>query len=518
MNKEYKINNKQRFFYNGIMLTAVGIAMRTVALFFNAFITRSVGAEGVGLHTVVMTVYNFAVTFATSGISLTVTRLVASAIGEGRRSEVSRILTGAVLYALAFSSLASVVLLFGAAPLAELVLSEVRAASCLRILAPSLIPLSLVSVFSGYFVGVRRVGCNAATQISGQLFKIGITVWLVLRVSGQGTIRSAMALSLGTTLTEILCFLVILIQFLWDRRRAEKKRGVEFSSVAGMAVPLALSAYIRQALLTLEHILIPKRLQKRGETPTEALSSYGTLHGMALPLILYPMTTLSSFAGLLVPEFAERSAKGDGDGMRRLAGRAFSITLIYAVATSAFLMIFSEELGYVIYNSYSAGIYIAVLAPVVPIMYLDHVTDSVLKGIGEQVFSMWVNITDSLLSIILVWFLIPRMGILGYAVCIVAMEAYNFILSAIRLLSRIRFRISFATSLIIPLIAATVSALLVKALFIPQGSSAGALWLVLKLVFSACAFFASYKLLTAAYGIIRKPKNESRDIQVPKPE
>ena len=73
------MENKKRFFYNGIMLTAVGIAMRTVALFFNAFVTQKIGAEGMGLYTIVMTVYGFAVTFATSGISLTVTRLVASA-------------------------------------------------------------------------------------------------------------------------------------------------------------------------------------------------------------------------------------------------------------------------------------------------------------------------------------------------------------------------------------------------------------------------------------------------------
>ena len=112
---------------------------------------------------------------------------------------------------------------------------------------------------------------------------------------------------------------------------------------------------------------------------------------------------------------------------------------------------------------------------------------------------MWVNITDSLLSIFLVWFLIPRMGIMGYALCIVIMEGYNFVLSAIRLFSRIRFKISFVKSLIFPLIAASVSAFLVKSLFWTEGSGATVLWLILKLVFSACAFFVIYKLLAMIY-------------------
>ena len=489
------ISRKQKFFVNGIMLTAVGIAMRTAALFFNAFVSREVGAEGIGLYTIIMTVYGFAVTFATSGISLTVTRLVASAIGEGKEEDVSGILNGAVIYALIFSTLATAVLFFGAAGFAEYVISDVRAASGLRILAPSLIPLSLISVFSGYFIGIRKVACNAVVQILGQLFKIGITVWLVMTLSEMTVEKSASALSLGATLTELLCFLVIFIQFLIDRRKVKNSGKVNISPVAGMAVPLALSAYIRQALLTFEHILIPKCLAKRGDTTSEALSSYGTLHGMALPMILYPMTTLSSFAGLLVPEFAERSAAGDMSGMRRLASKAFSVTLTYAVATSAILLIFSEELGYVIYGSYHAGIYIAVLAPVVPIMYLDHVTDSVLKGIGEHVYSMWINITDALLSIAMVWLLIPGMGIMGYAVCIVVMEGYNFVLSAIRLFKRIRFKFSFVRSLFIPLISAGAAAYITRNIFLSDGSNSSAIWLVMKLIFTVCMFFVLYRTL-----------------------
>ena len=206
------MENKKRFLYNGIMLTAVGIAMRTVALFFNAFVTQKIGAEGMGLYTIVMTVYGFAVTFATSGISLTVTRLVASAKGEAREDDTRAILVGAILYALAFSLIATLVLFFGSSFIASRILDDIRAARALKILAPSLIPLSLVSVFSGYFVGVRRVSCNAVTQILGQVFKICATVWLVIRAVPMNVEDAALALSLGATVTEILAFLVIFVE------------------------------------------------------------------------------------------------------------------------------------------------------------------------------------------------------------------------------------------------------------------------------------------------------------------
>ena len=92
----------------------------------------------------------------------------------------------------------------------------------------------------------------------------------------------------------------------------------------------------------------------------------------------------------------------------------------------------------------------------------------------------------------LVWFLIPALGISGYALVIVIMEAFNFTLSAIRLYKRIRFTINPFTSFFLPLASATVAALICRHLFTFNGANATALPLVLKLVFSVCAFFAIF--------------------------
>ena len=498
--------NKKRFLINGALLTAVGIAMRTVSLFFNAYVTRAVGAEGVGLYTLVMTVYNFGVTFATAGISLTVTRLVAKAKGEGRSSDVTRILLGAVLYALIFSALASCVLFFGGNILAEHVLSDARAGISLRILAPSLIPLAMISVFSGYFIGVRKVGFNAATQILGQVFKICATVWLLSRSIGLGPEQAARTLAIGTTATEILCFVFIFAEFLLERRGKGGAMPPAISEVGAVAAPLAVSAYVRQALLTVEHVLIPSCLRKKGLGVSRALSAYGILHGMALPMVIYPMATLSSFAGLLVPELAEAKAEGDRAAMERITSRSLSVTVSYAVVTAVMLLVFSEPLGYVVYSSSDAGYYVAVLSLAVPIMYLDHVTDSVLKGIGEQVYSMWVNVTDSLLSIFLVLFLIPRMGIMGYALIIIIMEGYNFILSFGRLRRKIRIRVNFCRCALLPFVSSLLASVLTKFLFISQGSSATLGVMICTAVFSLCATVLFYKTFDLLFRCIQKGK------------
>ena len=489
---------RKEFFINGILLTVVGIAIRSVSIAFNSYVTKAVGAEGIGLFTLIMNVYSFAITFATSGISLTVTRLIAEAIGEGRVGECRKIMRNAVIYGLIFSLTASFVMFFFAEYFSVHFVGDGRGVAALRILSFSLVPISLSSVIGGYFVGVKRVARNATVQVLGQIFKIIITLYLIFTFSERGAVYTVIALTLSITFTEVFCFLVLLVEYNFDKKKTKVDNFVHktrFSHVTSMALPLALSAYIRSALLTLEHTLIPKGLIKKGESVGEALASYGILHGMAVPMLLYPMATLTSFAGLLVPEFAESEARGEKDRMRRLAGEALGATLVYATVTTVMMYVFSEELGYVLYNSYYAGHYIALMSCVIPIMYMDHVADSMLKGIGEHVYSMWVNIADALISVILVWVLIPIMGIGGYAVVIVVMEAFNFILSITRLYKKIPFRIDFLRSFVFPLVAALLSAFISKSLFIFCGGEASGGWLFLKLLFAVCVFLLAFRLI-----------------------
>lgn len=491
------MRGRKRFFYNGILLTLVGLAMRTVQLTLGAYISQHVGAESLGLNTLIMTVYGFALTFATSGISLTVTRLVADAIGRGESRR--RIVYGAGGYALIFSGIACLILMFFAGLIGKSVVGDVRATSCLQILSLSLIPAALSSVISGYFVGVRRVSLNAVVQVVGQVFKVVCTVVLLTRMMGKGVTQSLIALSLGVTVTEIICFLVGLIEFLIDFRKYRSEAGgVAIAPIYKMAFPLWLSAIFRSALLTLEHSLIPRRLCVGGETMSEALSSYGILHGMALPLILYPMSPLSSFSGLLVPEFAEEKARSSADGgrerMSRITAEALESTLIYSILCGVGLYMFCEELGFYVYNSYDAGSHIAALSIVVPIMYLDHVTDSILKGIGEHIFSMWVNIADAILSICLVYILLPIFGISGYALVIIVMELFNFTLSFIRLRGRIKFKLNFTKSVLIPLICSFLAFFVSSKIFFGSGKDMGIFTLVSKLIFYV-TFFIALKIL-----------------------
>ena len=492
-------SRKKTFLMGALLMSAVNLSMRTVSLYFSAFVLSRVGEEGVGLFTLLMNVFSFAITLASAGIGLAVTTSVASEIESNARMRQGRIVRTALLYSATLSSLVMGVLLLFSRPLSTLFLGDARVAGALSALALSLLPIALSAVFSGYFVALRRVPLSAALQVLTQLLKILLTVLLLPEGASLPLATSLERLAWASVLSETLGALLLLLFALATLPRGKQPKD-DFRPLRPLlrtTLPLAASASIRQALLTLEHSLIPKRLVRyEGSTLESALADYGALHGMALPLLLYPLSPLSSFSSLLVPEFAELQSTRDRRRMGAIASRALGYTVAYASVICVFLFVFAEELSCLIYKSPSASAHLFVLAPIVPLMYLDHVTDAILKGIGEHVYSMWVNITDSLLSIVLLYVLLPRLGILGYAVVIIAMEGYNFLLSFFRLRRRISLCFSLRRYFVLPLLCATASALLTSRLFLLNGSTTPYLFFFLKGVFFLAVFLFFYKLLT----------------------
>ena len=213
-----------------------------------------------------------------------------------------------------------------------------------------------------------------------------------------------------------------------ETRRLPKK-------LLSIALPVAMSACARSGLISLEHVLIPIGLRKSGSSREHALAAYGTLQSMALPIILFPSALISSFSGLLVPEITECRVKNNTRQIQYISERMLQLSLLFSIGVAGVMIFFSREIGDVIYPGKNTDKYIWLLAPLIPIMYVDSGVDAILKGMGKQLYSMIVNIVDAALSVILVWTLLPKYGIYGFIITIYVTETVNTVLSIFKLIN-----------------------------------------------------------------------------------
>lgn len=428
-----------RFVLNGLLLSAVSLLLRTVGVSFNAFLTAKMGAAGTGLYQLVMSVYSPALTLATAGVNLAVSRLVAEELGKETGGLMRAVLRRCLAYAVTVSSLVGGVLFLLSETAAVSWLSAPDAAPLLRVLAMGLPVIALSSAMNGYFTAVRRVSRSAFAQVFEQVVRIGLTALLLARLWDGGTASCLLAIvaaSVGADLSS--CLLVALLCRRdvagLPRCSSGNEDGI-LSRILAITLPVSLSSFLRSGLVAIEHLLIPRGLRKSGVSYEAAMASYGTLTGMAMPIIFFPASFLYSFAGLLIPELAEAKENRRTGEIAATAERVVNTVLIYGVGAAGLLLGFSRELGLAIYQSKEAALYIRVMAPLIPIMYLDTAVDSILKGLGQQVYTMKVNIIDAFVSVLAVWTLVPRLGLNGYIAVIFLSELINFSFSFTRMVT-----------------------------------------------------------------------------------
>lgn len=514
------MNKTQKYFFNALMLSVVALLMRGISVVYNVYITEKVGAEGMGLLTLCGGIYGFGITLATSGINMAVVRLVSSAMPDeelslaSKKSEerVRKIMKNALCYCLFFGATSAFTLYISAENIARYLLLDIRASACLKLMSFSLLPISICSALNGYFCAVRRVYKNVISQLCEQGFKIFIVTALLLTIAPKGVEFACIAVVCGGALAEALGVVISGALFLFDRKIHYRKlvknvRNVsdfdDFDTrIVPIALPVAISAYVRSALSTIEHLLIPWGFRKNGASSVNALASYGVLHGMVIPLLLFPSAILGAFSSLLVPELSSALAMKDEKRIKRIVSRVFDTTLLFALGVSGIFICFSEEIGIFMYGSALASHYIRLLAPLIPLMYLDGAVDSMLKGLGYQLYTMRVNIVDSVISVALIIILLPAFGINGLVAVIFITELVNTSFSILKLLEVARVQTPIGKWIIKPICAIVFSTCISRLIFnIPFFISiSGKALIVLEVTVTAVI----YLIISCAIGSLSK--------------
>lgn len=171
---------------------------------------------------------------------------------------------------------------------------------------------------------------------------------------------------------------------------------------------------------------------------SNSLIAYGIVNGMAMPIIMFPVILVTSFSSLLVPEFSRYYAQQKYKKIRSVSSILLICTLIFSIMVTIFIFVFSDELSNLIYHKTEIAKYLRILSPLIIIMYLDIVIDSILKGLDAQVSVMAINVFDCIVSIAFVYFLVPILGFSGYIISIFISEVIDFSLSGYKLLRLLR--------------------------------------------------------------------------------
>ena len=434
---------RQSYLKNAALMTGADVLLRLAGMGLRIYLANALGGEGMGLYQLVLAVYALFVTLATAGVSVAATRLMAEELSRGRaeaRGMLARLLAAGLGLG-AFAMVAQ----FGLAGLAAAWwLGDARAAGALRAAAFGMPWMAVSAVLRGFFIARRRVEPNVLSQLAEQTVRIGV-VYVVLEqgiLRGWDHGRKCTAVLAATALSEAVSACMMLLFYHREARRCfagEKARRPRDPArrLWDILWPVEGGRCLASALHTAENMLVPAcltvcLLDAGGRSA--AVAQYGSLKGMALPLLTFPFGLLGSLSVLLMPEITQAHIRGERARLDCLLDRMLRLTGCFSALAGALFWVWGEPLALLLYHSQEAGFYLRVLGPAMPLMYLESMVDGAMKGMGEQKAVFRYSLWDAVLRIAGVLLLLPRWGMKGFLWVILLSSAYTCQMNTARLL------------------------------------------------------------------------------------
>lgn len=343
------------FIFNTSVLIITSLIFRGIDIYFTAYVSQKIGTEALGVYQLVMSVYLFGITLATSGINLAVTRVISEELAIDNIGGIKKVMKKCIYITLITSIATSSIFWINSDFIISSCLHNKIDKSVIYLVCLALPLIAMSSAISGYFAGVRRIYKNAIGQFIEHVAKVIISAFLISLFLPKGINYSCFALILGDLISEIISFVYIYIIYTLDKRKYNNsvelaKKHNYTHRIVRISIPIAITSYIRSGLTTLKQLIIPASLEKSGINCSESLSKYGIINGMALPIIMFPDILVKSFASLLIPEFARYNTKKDYKRIRQMTSILLFLIGICSFSLTFLLFIFSDSLGKLIYK------------------------------------------------------------------------------------------------------------------------------------------------------------------------
>ncbi|MBE5949913.1 MAG: polysaccharide biosynthesis protein [Lachnospiraceae bacterium] len=425
------MKHKNPLVQGALLLTIAGFLTRIIGFFYRIFLSRTIGAEGMGLYQLIFPIYGIVSSISIASVQTSVSRYVAAEQSAGRKHGAKNSLLAGVFLSLSVTLLLSIFVYYNAEWIAIEFLKENRCTTLVRILAFSLPFSSIHSCINGYYYGMQKTAVPSISQLAEQVLRVlCVYIMSMVSLSETGTISPKIAvigIVIGEAASMLFCVFSITLHFN-NTRHTDKKTTAspcfvkQLKNIFVFSLPLSFNRLLLSVLHSIEAVLIPTQLKLFGMSSSEAISLFGIFTGMAMPFIQFPSAIPNAIAVLLLPEVAAAAELNVTDKekgclkLRHSSESGIRYSLLLGILCVGIFVVFGNDMGIIIFNNRLAGLYITILAWLCPFLYLSTTLGSILNGLSETTAPFIHSVISILIRLTFVFFAIPKYGIVAYLI------------------------------------------------------------------------------------------------------
>ena len=459
--------------YGTLVLTFTSIVSQVLGFVYRIFLSRLIGAEVMGLYQLIMPVYSVIMSLTATGLTVAVSNLSAEYHALGNPRAIVQLLRKALTaFLVLFAAVAGVTALFYD-PISVCLLGDARTQMGLLLLLPCILLTGIENLHKHYFYGTGNIRPPAVVELTEQFIRTGAVLGLLVLLLPQYPERVVGIIVAGMCCSELFSSVTLVILFRRHMGRPAAMAGPGEDPrrlsrrMSSIALPIAATALLGNLMGSACAVIIPQKLVEGGMEVSQAVSAFGVLFGMSLPMLGLPTAFISALGLVLMPKLSQAAALGRWQEVRRRVSGAMLATSVLMLPAMALLAVLGPDLGVLLFREPTAGAYLPPLAVSVALSCYRSVLACSLNGVGRQAAAarnaLLAGAAELGLTALTVG--IPGVGLKGYVLSALVSELLGVVLNLVSLCRAAGLRPEFFRWLTAPGLAALLMGLDVNLLF-----------------------------------------------------
>ena len=372
---------KQNIYKSAAIVTVFSTIEKALSFFYRIILSRIIGAEGIGIYQICLSVFAVFLTAASSGIPVTVSRLMAknNAVNDihGKHAAV----TAGVVGTLVFTIPIAILLFLGRNALGFL-FSDDRCKDIFLLLLPGLILTSIYAVMRGSFWGNKQFIPYSVIELLEDAVMVILGCILVYGVTDP--MLGARRATIAVAVSYVFSFCVSLFWYFYKGGKfVNPKRQLKPLFAASM--PITAMRTSTSLLNSAVAILLPLLLMKTyGLTNSEAISLYGVAIGMSMPMLFIPSSLIGAISVVVAPELSENYYKNKTAQVKFDVEKSIKAAIFIATLLIPILFVIGDELGEFLYSNEMSGEIVQRCSFILIPMCITMISTTVLNSMNRE--------------------------------------------------------------------------------------------------------------------------------------
>lgn len=517
---EKKTNNSTNFLLHGSILAFASILCRIIGIIYRIPLTNILGDTGNGYYSAAFQVYSILLLLSSYSMPLAVSKLVSASVAKGQYRNSAKILKDAAVFSLMMGLIAGGVTYLGADSFAALT-KYTHSSIALKMLAPTLVIMSVVGVLRGYFQGMGTMIPTAVSNLIEQISNAIVSVVAAYFLFDYGsTLNAAKGKdyydeawgaaggTLGTGVGALFALIFLIFTFTLYRtvynRKIKRDRTGEYLShqeisrlIVLTIIPVIISTTIYNISEVLDSTVFGNVMHSIKHIDEDTYSAlYGMFSGKYRLLTNVPVSIAASLASAVIPSLIASYSVGDRRQVINKTTSAIRFTMLLAIPSAVGLFVLSEPIMNLLFsgNIHTPGIMMKIGAASIIFYGISTITNSVLQGIDKMrvpIINSAIGLVIHLIVLVILLIITP-LGIYAVVITDVLFPLCVCILNAMSIRRYIGYRQEYVKTFIKPLISAgvmgVIAYLIYKGCFMILSSNA------ISTIIAICAAVVTYVL------------------------